>query len=914
MKKTTVGLLALLSLTLVGCGNAEKPSRESSSVKPETSVPEKQDDKVYLSGNLDLGNASQVELTKNGNSYAYQNLSLKRGDSFFLRKGEKKIGFDKLAEKTGFEEGKNGYIDVLNEGIYDISFDGTNLSLTKKGSNYKSVKLVSKSQNNKEFAFTMNDDFTFTLLNIAVAYREVFDIQLDGELLPFDYLDYENVYFGTLKLSQDGTIEAMQKGTFSFALNFALENPLVITSPDLSKPNELPYDNLTYNRLITSFKNQFETNGLEATSTTTLTKGETTTTTTRIETIAANDHYYEEDNGTTVNKFEKILTDSNYYYFTATGDQVKLTNAALIEDPQPAAPIENEETPASTIVDVDRKTKTTADAKKDLLLIPGSVDSVVEKMLNNVLSMSNISSTASSEEKKLFADSFTLTADYDGDYGDGMSITVTAFEKAKSYYSDSACKDELTFKVDSDGHLTSGTYTLTTYGGASKLFKENTYDLMDDIEVVSVETTNFNFTYTDSRVDASSFHLDPSVYVADVSNATILPEYDAKAGSEEIDMSKIVAGLTLATGVNKDDFQIMEYDSNFLTKGYNDGFTTGNKEGDTIIKIGTPYSKDTREVTVHITLKAPSYLSASGDGFSYSGKTYYTGSTYKFKVSADSGADPSITVTSSDETVAKVTQVSDSETAKANGYSSFTVVPLKAGTTKLTIASAVLPSKTTSFDLNVKDPLQFSDIAGSYLADDYRLTLNEDGSGSFSENGKEKTYSFTYTIHEESLSLNASNDLSVFSAELHSREFGGYYISKVQMKDKAGQDVASIGYTSFYLEDPAYNNATYQDESGKATLKFTNFKLSYGGACSFDGTLTDNSGENEHTLVATFKISSSRYNHFSADSQSVDGTSVRAYNPSITWSNTDGTITLKVTGSQAGYFKDKSYTFTQVLK
>lgn len=174
MKKKLISFLLLgVTFSLASCGNT--PAATTSSDVPEAK-------EYYLTGDMDLGDATKLQFNKDGDTYTLSNVTLRRGNSFQISEKHGALDFNHLSSALGFKEGKNGYIRVMNEGIYNISINADeNISLTKTGSSYSKVQL--HVGEDKTFDFTMNDNFTYQLNNVALPYRENFYITLDDERL-----------------------------------------------------------------------------------------------------------------------------------------------------------------------------------------------------------------------------------------------------------------------------------------------------------------------------------------------------------------------------------------------------------------------------------------------------------------------------------------------------------------------------------------------------------------------------------------------------------------------------------------------------------------------------------------------------------------------------------------------------------
>ena len=167
----------------------------------ETTTSPSNEKNFILTGNLDLGDKKEITLSEN-NNFTYTNLILRRGDSFTISS----LSFDNLDDSKGFYKGNNNYINVLNEGIYDLKIDNNTIYLTKKDSSYKNVELIYLDSSKEKVSLTKNNDFTYSIDNVPLRNREGCYIALDEEKLAFSDLEYNETYYNAFKFDNENII------------------------------------------------------------------------------------------------------------------------------------------------------------------------------------------------------------------------------------------------------------------------------------------------------------------------------------------------------------------------------------------------------------------------------------------------------------------------------------------------------------------------------------------------------------------------------------------------------------------------------------------------------------------------------------------------------------------------------------
>lgn len=826
MKKKLISFLLLgVTFSLASCGNT--PAATTSSDVPEAK-------EYYLTGDMNLGDATKLQFNKDGDTYTLSNVTLRRGNSFQISEKHGALDFNHLSSALGFKEGKNGYIRVMNEGIYNISINADeNISLTKTGSSYSKVQL--HVGEDKTFDFTMNDNFTYQLNNVALPYRENFYITLDDERLSFNDFDYNDLYYSALRFNEN-KVQVVQKGDFNFALNFANENALVVTSENLKLPQELPSDPDSYVNLVNSLNNQFsqEASKFTLTETTYLAEDQSTSNIYYEEGISLNERYYTEKHGDDEDAYESIraniLTETNYYEITRYENSTSTPslNGYLIGE-QPA---DNNDTD-STIVKLDKNYLTLEKAKDRMLTLVGK-DSFVK---SNLLSPTKVLHLASNEHSSSYDTAYyadaKITAKYAGSVGDGMEIKATNTEKHSTSTTHKAVTNEIEFTTDNLSHLTKGKYVLSYYEGN---------DIFDDKEELlstasPYKTITYTFTYEyETREESTSFHIDLSKYLLD--EVYLGSSITIKAGDTINNASLPIADYEPLDAIDKSKLQIVEFDSEYLTQGKGDKTTfTANKKGETSVKVGTLYSNKTYNLDVHIDYKDPSSISVSP---SVSSSTeFYVGTTYNFTATVSTSyADPAVSVETSDSSKVQIT-IDDIETQRINGKANFSLKMLEACDTSITVTikSVSKPSVISKITINkILPALTIADFAGTYyhFRDNktWTITIADDGQSNLS-NDQGVSYNFKAKTQGATVVLDSSDTVASFSATISvyntTAVFHCLEISEFTLKDGTDVKANIYSYSSlkFYeVWSNFYNYDNMVDSENGATIEFVELSLS----------------------------------------------------------------------------------------
>lgn len=818
-KKPLLVLFIGVAFTLAGCSASEQDG---------SSVDNTADSHYYLTGDLSLSNGSSIELSKKDGAYSISGVTLRRGDSFLIQKDNSSaVSYENLTNNNGFANGKNGYIRVLNEGVYDISLkEGTTpeLTLTKTGSSYQNVKLVLSDGTSSNF--TMNEDFTYTLSNVNLLYRENFYIALDDEKLSFIDYNYNDLYYEALRFGED-KVSVIEKGTFQFSLNFANQNALTITSPNVKAPNTIPTDAESYSKLLETFDHQFVNEGREFTMTETVTDSEDKVTKKFYkESMSSKEHYCYEKDGEAENaeitERSYVLTDTNYYeimLYTNSTSASKLTGYLLGE-----APAKEATDDTSTMVKLDKSYITEENAKNNLKTMASTSTTLVNSYLKNVIAIKHLSSHTASDDAA-YLKSLEIEAGYAGTIGDTVTLTAKNIEKYYATYGTSqAIKNTITLTVDNDGHLASGTVLVETYSSsnASNIFDNSTDKNIKD-SATPTETKKYEFSFTYGDQTNIEYKLDPAKYVL---NEIVVAPKEMKNG--DIFSFSPVESYPLEA-LDKSNLQIIEYDSKYFDKG-NSAFTA-KKAGETSVYVGNLYSNIREKLDVTITYAESKSINLKVNNSSqtslYSSTVLerYVGDEEEFIATINpSTADPAITVASSDETKVKVESLEEPASQRGQSKVTFKLKMLADTTTNVTITvkSYNTPNVSATFSVKVLKALTMDDFVGTYYfgyynysswsgtitqGNLYSVSISQSGDSVLTNVTNSIQYNFGAKVNGGSLVLDgshANNEISSFEATSSTKTFAGE-----TLKTLVVSSCTAIDGTDFVAEQKKLSYSSY---------------------------------------------------------------------------------------------------------
>ena len=943
-KKVLVSILALLALTSCNStiSSASDNSIDSSTSVPNTSVNEAEETVYYLTGDLDLGQNRHVALLKNGNTYTYENVKLRRGNSFTIRSKDSVITADALVNPIGFEAGNNGYIRVLNEGVYDLTLDDTEtpkLSLTKKDSTYKTVKLILA--DGQEFEFEKNDDFTFTLDDVNLRYRDLFHIQLDDETLKYNAFDYNDVYYDVLRFDEESAF-IIQKGTFSFKLDFSKNNPLLCSSDLFTKPQELPTTPETYRTLVDSLVHQFANDGSDYKLTYVEETSDTKTEIKYHEMFNANEYYYEEIYGEGNDQETRIINryfnDKNYYEIRTYKD----SDGEIISDASHKSsvvgylvgetPMENGKT-NGTVITKAKEYITEEKALSNLISSIGSQEVTVKNYFDYVLEQPHLSSFKRLDQDYL-AD-LELDCSYRWQYGDGMSVKARNVEY-QTNKANKAFVNEVEFLTDNNGHVESGYVKFTDYGSNTSNYEGGElFDTEGNLNINSsyiptrVRTYTFTYEY-EERQTVTSFHLEPSDFIANYIMCTpeINIELSDYSAIKQDDYKPIDCDPFDA--LDLDNYIVVEYDEAFLKPGTGPEGSKNyypKKAGTTTLVIGTLYNDVTSEIIVNISYKSTGNPSLS---FSPSSGTYYQGKTYEFSVSPSTGYDPRVRLESSRPDIVNIVEVDEEATQYNQGKVNFKLEMLAVTSETITITATSTVYSNVKSTLNiygVKEPVTSKLVADKYYFGNENtfIELKEDYTGVVqNETG---SYDFVYEMDGTSIKLVSSDSISSMSATLYLVNTYNptypsfYYISYPTIKDMNDNTISGFSSRGCPMWTPQKLLSNLVETTNSWTLKRTSivWGVDYNNYTTPVMALSDGT----HTIEFAWEFySSSSYPYGKVDTSrsyfKVDGVHPSSYSDYSKYAITIDSFTansITITLSKDGFsnlFGTGTYTFTLV--
>ncbi len=945
-KNKTMLLISLLALLATGCGSTTSDTPVNTDTenktegKSESSTSTTAD--YYLAGNVNLGEDSEKKFAYDAQTktYTLEEVSLKRGDAFYIRGTDKttQIQYESLSTKDGFEEGNGNYISVLNEGIYNITIKEGTLELVKTASNYHSVKIVYE-DGRDSLDFVMQDDFTFVLEDAPLRYRQKFYIDMDGEKLGFDSLAFNEAYYKAFRFADD-TIETIKKGNFDLTVDFSLKQPLIIDSDEILDENTAPADGDAYYRYIKKFNNQFAEKGSKLTLTSETTTGDTVSKEIVEETLDLNQHYIQSESYTysadqtkegaiteekgkeksAIVMKEAVFNDTNYYEIStfdpessATGTQS--VDGAMIQEEKEEETSEDSTSDDSTMVYRDRKYVTKKKAYEKMISYQPEYR-YISSYLSYMIGHAHVSGTSTLTDQEI-RDNLKIEYEYVGDIGDEIKIKFTNYEMVYGAYTSYYATNELEITVSEDGLLRDGVYKVNSYSG--KVFDSDKKPVENlDNFLTKSEKHTFHMDYED-RKEITDFKISLEKNVASEIEP-VMDEIEVKSTVSPLKTKDFaILAVTPSAPIDLGNFKVMAYDSKYFSENYSKDLEGRGVVGTTVVTIGNEYNMVTCDITVNLTYT--DYTSNRQFGSLYCNDKSFTGGyvneTYDLVLTPYSGYNPAdIEITASSDAITIFDMNSD-EDKKATGKVKFKLTMNRAESgVSLKLASKSNPSITTSIALTISEPWTAEKAAGVYYnSASYSITMNEvvlnaDGTGSayvgnYSSNTK---YDFTYAINATGeISLVSSYSITELSMSMQSvksiyASSGTEKIDRNTLKVEKlvidGANKASGYYNTFYQVAPIYNGDDYviTDESG-TTYTFVKSVMTAWNAGDIyftDGTTTSKFTMTTPTESSTY---SARVEKYYADSTS---SSYTTYSGSYTY--TSGVY--KVT------FGTKVFTFT----
>ena len=792
--KIVLPLMCLFITFLTGCSNSTS--------------------NYYLEGNATIENFNEIKFKKDGDLHIAQNVKLRRGDRIIVASKDEYLGFSSLLDKSGFASQENDYIEIRNEGIYNISINKEkNISFTKIDSTYSSVFLHFKDENKENIPFSKDEDFTFSLNDIDIRYLEEFYVQIDNETLVFKDVKEKDNQSNILVDSND-FIKSSFKGLFSFKIDFSNEDVLSISSNNIKEPNLIPNDSDSYLSLIDKTMPIYIEQGTRMTATQVKVENEVTTGKNYKESRNINEIIYEEENiaSKEIVKNARFFNDTNYYEIR---EYENSNNKPTFLGKYLGEPSENENT-SSTIVKENKEYISKENALKNIENAP-TFQTTIGQRLKCVCYIQNLNSSLYSyEDSENYYKSLVINkATYTSIYGDFLEIDVSNDEIYNNGTNSILIKNNVSFKINEKGQLLSGKISNIKYEG-DVLNQHN----LSEIVPTYTNTLTFSFEY-ETRINVSDFQFDYLKYT--ISEITFLPTDFTCSYTFNID-DILHLNYYPSTAIDFNNLTLMEYDSSFIAKNAVSGWR-GIKSGTTEVVIGTKYSDVSCRVELsfaYTPLKKLTIISSN------SVTSFYEGGTYEFYVEPTSYADPVIEVSLSDKIgeFAVITRVDSEEEMIKTNKPTFSIKLLKA-TPQLTITvqSKHYPSITATYNLTIIASINQEKLAGNYyyksLTDTF-IKIYSDGTGIAQSNiGARTLHHFKYKILGSSIYLDNSETLSEFSAsiELYNEKYNLYGFKSITILDKEGNYIFDYKYARYNKILPIMEN-TYTSSNGEATLRF----------------------------------------------------------------------------------------------
>lgn len=807
MKKKLILLTSIF--TLFSCG--------------ETNTSLNNEKNFILTGNLDLGDKKEITLSEN-NNFTYNNLILRRGDSFTISS----LSFDNLDDSKGFYKGNNNYINVLNEGIYNLKIDNNTIYLTKNDSSYKNVELIYLDSSKEKVSLTKNNDFSYSIDNVPLRNREGFYIALDEEKLAFSDLEYNETYYNAFKFDNENII-TKAKGNFNFKIDFSLAQPLIITSDNLTLPNIIADDLPSYELLKNNVIEQIHSFSKSMTLKENIKEEENESKYSYIQKIDTNQNYYEKTNLATKEKEIQVqlYNDKNYF------DIINYENSTLKGrvNGKVLGTKEEKAKTDSSIITTDKEYILQNDAYNKVHSIFG-IEYNINNALNSLIEPKHLTNLTTNE-KENYKNSLEVQTTYLNDYGDIIKVNAKNIEKNSSQY----IVNNLELIINDQKDLTSAKLETFEYSADDIIVNDNNIILKDDAKEIKSTILEYEFSYSE-RTTLTTFDIDLNKCIA--RDITCLDTIDLSLG-DTLPLDKIAPiGYAPTTAIDVANYKIISYDSAYFYKNYN-GSLSANKMGSTSIKVGNTYNDVYFDINININYKAPTSLTIKDSRSDYQ-PTYYVNETYTFNVTPSNNSDPAIKVylgTNQDE-FASIESVSSDEEARKNGKATFTIKTIKA-TDKLDliVKSKANNSITSTITIKVQSPLDLSTISGNYYysgdLSNY-IKLKSDGTGVLKgKKGDKEEHSFTYKIENSKLMLVNSSTLSnlVANIEAYPDSINGYSLYKIE--------AYTTNAPSTNLFDK-YNRYTSLDDS--------------------NANLFNNSYKNNDNVTLTFDLTTKNYDSY----------------------------------------------------
>lgn len=773
--------------------------------------------KYSLSGDFYIQNQSNLKFESKDDYDVLNNVKLRRGDSFIITSPENSLGFSSLGNASGFQSGDNNYINVLNEGIYEIKIENKEnpqVFLTKTDSSYSKVELVFINEEKGNLSFNKNADYTFSLTDTNISYNDEFYVQMDDELFSFNDLTSDS---SEALSSSNTSIKSSSKGKADLKIDFSQEKVLSVKFSSLGEKNILPTDGESYKQLIEglntsyfNFATELKVSQKKVTETATTGKN-------YYEKRHLNEVYSEEydiQSEETI-KNGRFYNDKNYYEIKEyVNSKNKPTFTGKLLGSEPTSETSEEET---TIVK-EKKEYITVEKANNNLNNYSCYFSTLSSKLNSVIDIQNLqpSQYTCEDEDEYLASLQIIDTKYTSPYNDDVMVEAKNYEIYENDKNSIVVECYVNFAINEFHQLTKGKVITTHYVG----------DVLDLTQLStktpeSTTTVEFDIKY-EGKTTTNDFTFDYKKYM--ISNITFLPT-DFTCNQTFTVEDFLHLNFEPNTAIDFSNLIIIEYDSSFISKNIVSGWR-GIKSGTTEVTIGNTYSDLAFKVELYFNYAPLLNLEIKNSKYTTS---YYEGVSYEFYVEVTAYANPVVKVSLSDTTgeYATIEYVDSEEQMINSNKPTFRIRFLKA-TEKLTITvqSKNFKSISTSLDIKVLPSLRLSQVAGDYYYNSLTTTfikLHEDGTGiAQSDVDDNKLYNFTYTILGSKIALLESDDLSTFNAdiELINEKYDLYTLKSISILDKNNKSIFSYTYARYNKLLPIFEN-TYVSDNGQAEISFT---------------------------------------------------------------------------------------------
>lgn len=837
--------------------------------------------KYSLTGDFYIQNQSNLKFESTEDFDVLNNVKLRRGDNFIITSPEDSLGFSSLENTSGFQIGDNNYIEVLNEGIYEIKIENKEnpkVFLNKTDSSYNDVKLIFINEEKENLTFNKNSDYTFSLTNTNISYNDEFYIQMDDDIISYKDLSEDSSEFLS---SKNTSIKSSSKGKADLKIDYNQDKVLSVKFSSLSEKNILPTDGESYKNLINGITTSYFNDATELQVSQKKVTETATTGKNYYETRHLNEAYSEEYDIVSEETIKngRFYNDKNYYEIKEyINSKNKPTFMGKLLG---SAPTESEDE-SSTIIKEKKDYITLEKANANINSYSCYINTLYSK-LNSVIDIQNLQpgQYTYEDEDNYFNSIEILQAKYTSQYNDNVLVEAKNYEIYDNDKNSIVVECYVNFEINEFHQLTKGKILNTRYVG-------DVLDLtkLGDKTPESTTTVEFNIKY-EGKTSTKDFSFDYQKYI--ISDITFIPtDFTCNQTFQVEDILHL--NFTPNTAIDFSNLILIEYDSAFIHKNVVSGWR-GVRSGTTEVTIGNTYSDLAFKVELNFNYAPLLSLEIKNSNYT---TAYYEGGVYEFYVEVTSYADPVVRVSLSDTTgeYAVLEYVDSDEQMISSNKPTFRIHFLKAiDKLTITVQSKTYKSISTSLQIKVLPSLTISQVAGDYyynsLTNTY-IKLFADGTGlAQSDVGDNKLYNFTYTILGSKIFLLESEDLSVFTAEIEliNEKYNLYTLRSISILDKNNQSIFSYNYARYNKLLPIFEN-TYVSDDGKAEIYFEFDESSFSSYSGIKAIAKLEVKQQYYSNYYSFEWSPYLSNEFS--NLKVDGESIWSVNFNITDFSVDG--------------------------